>query len=443
MPAVSVEPAIFHAYTYGPGHVGGIERYEENLIAIARLAGIRSLCLTSDRIPRTRGGKWKDVPLIPSPAVTPMSLAALTPREIATVTDELATRLATENAKALYSHFHKSDFRRTHDILTKAAHMVGIPIVVAVHCFLAPHESDPAFFPQGQDATVFVGNALLNHYGPINTAPAFVVPGSVDLQNATLQRREIRREREARLEVLFYGRSGDRDKGPEIFLEAIAKSDGRFNATMPEPLDTQPTDRIASNAYLERLLFENRVKGLVGFRKFRPNDSQRRLSQYDVVVIPSLKGEGGPLALMEAIANGAVVVTTDLGGQADLIRMAYGELARHVLIPPNDPDALLRVLNWLADNPEQLELLSKVGVANAFLYFGQEPFRQRHEAMLGSLSPELRKIYSDALFSEGRFAPAFQRITTPHPLLDPPTTLSGPKMRLGTNNSEPGYNSGF
>jgi glycosyltransferase involved in cell wall biosynthesis len=70
---------------------------------------------------------------------------------------------------------------------------------------------------------------------------------------------------------------------------------------------------------------------LLGWRR----DLERLYPDLDVVALSSLN-EGTPVALIEAMAAGIPVVSTSVGGVADLLRNgAWGEL-----VPPQDPHAL-------------------------------------------------------------------------------------------------------
>jgi glycosyltransferase involved in cell wall biosynthesis len=70
---------------------------------------------------------------------------------------------------------------------------------------------------------------------------------------------------------------------------------------------------------------------LLGWRR----DLARICADLDVVALSSLN-EGTPVSLIEAMAAGVPVVSTDVGGVADVLR----EGRRGELVPPNDPQAL-------------------------------------------------------------------------------------------------------
>ncbi len=76
------------------------------------------------------------------------------------------------------------------------------------------------------------------------------------------------------------------------------------------------------------------------------------LSSLDIFVMPSLS-ESMPFSLMEAMAAGRAVVSTDVGGVRELVTDGINGL----LVPPNDPDTLARAISLLIkDEKKRLEL---------------------------------------------------------------------------------------
>jgi glycosyltransferase involved in cell wall biosynthesis len=78
------------------------------------------------------------------------------------------------------------------------------------------------------------------------------------------------------------------------------------------------------------------------------NDLEAILSELDVVICCS-KNEGTPVALIEAMAAGVPVLSTEVGGVGDLI--VHGETGW--LVPSGDPDALARGIRELLADPER------------------------------------------------------------------------------------------
>ena len=82
-------------------------------------------------------------------------------------------------------------------------------------------------------------------------------------------------------------------------------------------------------------------------------DAGGALAGLDVLAIPSVCLETGPLVLLEAFAAGVPVVGSGIGGIAERVRDGVDG----VLVPPGDARALGRALRTLACHPERLERL--------------------------------------------------------------------------------------
>jgi len=74
------------------------------------------------------------------------------------------------------------------------------------------------------------------------------------------------------------------------------------------------------------------------------------LAQASALVLPSYYREGVPRSALEAMAMGRAVVTTDNPGCRETVRHGVNGF----LIPPRDPDALVRAMLDLSENREQL-----------------------------------------------------------------------------------------
>jgi len=78
-----------------------------------------------------------------------------------------------------------------------------------------------------------------------------------------------------------------------------------------------------------------------------PDDVRRRLQQADVFLLASLS-EGISNAVLEAMACGLPVVTTDCGGMRD----AVADGVEGFVVPVRDPAAMAEALRKLAADPE-------------------------------------------------------------------------------------------
>jgi glycosyltransferase involved in cell wall biosynthesis len=87
------------------------------------------------------------------------------------------------------------------------------------------------------------------------------------------------------------------------------------------------------------------------------------MKELDVVVCAS-RNEGTPVALIEAMAAGIPVLSTDVGGVADLV--AHGKTGW--LVPPGDPPAVARAIEELLGDPALRARLGSAGPAVALDY---------------------------------------------------------------------------
>jgi len=107
-------------------------------------------------------------------------------------------------------------------------------------------------------------------------------------------------------------------------------------------------------AYLAELYDAARRHGLAGRVRFlgQRDDVPRLLRAADLLCQPNTAPESFGLALVEALAAGLPVVTSAIGGGAEVVTPACG-----VLVPPGDVPALAAVLRCLiADAPERHRL---------------------------------------------------------------------------------------
>jgi len=104
------------------------------------------------------------------------------------------------------------------------------------------------------------------------------------------------------------------------------------------------------------------------------------LSRFDVMAGSSLR-EGLPLSVLEAMASGLPVVTTDVGGN----REAVEDGVTGLLVPPGDPAALAEALEALWDDPDRRESMGKAGRARVEERFSARKMVSETESLYESL----------------------------------------------------------
>ncbi|WP_242117956.1 glycosyltransferase family 4 protein [Aestuariivivens sediminicola] len=111
-------------------------------------------------------------------------------------------------------------------------------------------------------------------------------------------------------------------------------------------------DIIAQGDVSEKLLFMNRHLGLDDFISFKEGMKQAdlflALKNYDILLLPSVS-EGIANVVLEAMAIGLPVVSTNCGGMAEVVipnKTGW-------LVPVRDPEALASAIQEVAETPEK------------------------------------------------------------------------------------------
>ena len=138
--------------------------------------------------------------------------------------------------------------------------------------------------------------------------------------------------------AIFAGRLV-REKGVEVLLTAARSKFEypiRFAIYGDGPLRTLVQD-------------EERENSQLSFRgTFRREEWNQILSQYDVLVLPSLFGEGMPMAILEAMWLGIIPIATAIASVSEIL----GNGERGIIIPRNDPNAIVQAIDQVQRNPE-------------------------------------------------------------------------------------------
>ncbi len=102
---------------------------------------------------------------------------------------------------------------------------------------------------------------------------------------------------------------------------------------------------------LEAHLAQLGIRDMVTFLGYR-SDVPKLLSEFSVYVHPSIY-EGMSVALLEAMAAGCPIITTDIPENRELIQNdTHG-----ILVPPKNPEALADAIEFALKNPEKMRQL--------------------------------------------------------------------------------------
>jgi glycosyltransferase involved in cell wall biosynthesis len=141
-----------------------------------------------------------------------------------------------------------------------------------------------------------------------------------------------------------------KDKGAREFAEAAS----RIKALYPDipialagPFDPSPDS-------LRREELDALVRSGIDY-KGALSDVRPAIADCSVFVLPSAYREGTPRTVLEAMAMGRAIVTTDMPGCRDTVV----EGVNGFLIPPRDADALCRAMMRFVEEPSRAEAMGK------------------------------------------------------------------------------------
>ncbi|MDI1295649.1 MAG: glycosyltransferase family 4 protein [bacterium] len=146
------------------------------------------------------------------------------------------------------------------------------------------------------------------------------------------------------IRVVFAGRLVE-EKGIRTFIDLARKQRERrqtFHIFGNGPLLDLVSLEVSRN---DNLFYEG---------VFSISGALEALQNFDVLVLPSLSGEGMPMVILEAMSCGVVPIATQLGSIPEII--ASGD--RGYLISPGDVDLCAQLIDGLDQDPELLSAIS-------------------------------------------------------------------------------------
>ena len=176
---------------------------------------------------------------------------------------------------------------------------------------------------------------------------------------------------------LLYAGQLSADRGLHTVVEALGAlaPESRSRATLSvagSSASSDYQDRVA------KLVSKLGLDGCVTFLGRVPHaEMKRTFSQHDVLVFPSMREEGLPLTMVEAMLAGCAVVTTGSGGAIEVAKAA--DLP---MFPKGDAEALGRLLASLIASPQDVAQLAARCQQVALSEFSLERMMQRWIATL-------------------------------------------------------------
>lgn len=126
---------------------------------------------------------------------------------------------------------------------------------------------------------------------------------------------------------------------------------------------------------LEELCRQLKVEEKVLFCGYLPNqEALSQMAKAQFFCMPSVQ-EGFGIVYLEAMASGCIAIGTEGEGIADLIR--DGE--NGFLVPPDDPEAIARVIEWCLAHPEELAAIADRGRTDALSLTWQKNAAEYYE----------------------------------------------------------------
>ena len=140
-------------------------------------------------------------------------------------------------------------------------------------------------------------------------------------------------------------------KGHRVLLRAIPE----ILRNEPEAVFLWVGDGVG-RAALQQEVAEAGVRAKVRMAGFR-EDVPACLAAMDVVVLPSIKSDGVPQAILQALAMRKPAVASAVGGIPEVIQ----HQRTGMLVPPNDPEALAHAVEQMLRHPEAAAAWAQAG----------------------------------------------------------------------------------
>ncbi len=184
--------------------------------------------------------------------------------------------------------------------------------------------------------------------------PSAVIPSPVIYDSVDGADRGLLAASDGNLRIGILGRLA-RWKGQDVFLRAFAQAfpDGGAVAYV---IGSAMFGEDDYERELRKLVAGSGVADRIEFLGFR-DDVARVLGELDVLVHASIVPEPFGQVIVEGMAAGLAVIATDAGGPRETITHDVDGL----LVPPADVDALVLVLQGLADDPSWRKRLGDAG----------------------------------------------------------------------------------
>jgi len=138
-------------------------------------------------------------------------------------------------------------------------------------------------------------------------------------------------------------------KGAHVLIQAMRRLSRRIHV---ELMIYGRVNSEEDNRYFMRLQKISQPDKRIKFcGELRPDNYKEVMSNLDIVAIPSLWLETGPMVALEAFASGIPVIGCNVGGVAELVKDGINGR----LVKMGDVRAWARAIQWIYEHPQALE----------------------------------------------------------------------------------------
>jgi glycosyltransferase involved in cell wall biosynthesis len=125
----------------------------------------------------------------------------------------------------------------------------------------------------------------------------------------------------------------------------------------------------------DKIIFDNYSNDNIKFKGFT-NNVLKEMEQIDVLCFPSIIEESLGMVILEAFVSGVPVITTNIGGQAELVINGYNGL----LVPVKNAKAIAVKISYIINNGDEYSRLSKNAILSS-KKFNYNEFKQQIQKM--------------------------------------------------------------
>ncbi len=231
------------------------------------------------------------------------------------------------------------------------------------------------------------------HYG----FEARIIPNVIDLDEYSFRYRRTVKPN------LFWMRCFHPTWNPAMAVRVLAQ----LRTIFPEAQLVMAGPDKGSQSEIQRLAISLGVADRVRFVGFLDICGKAREGNASDVLVNTNRVDNTPVAIIEACAMGLPVVSTNVGGIADLL--THGQTG--LLVTDDDDAAMVAAVETLVNNPELAERLSRNGRLLAER-FSWEQVRPQWEILFAQLLSHPSELISPSLFGT-KAAPSNQRAVDP------------------------------